>query len=823
MGRAAPALSSFNSGELSPRIEGRVDTEKYASGAKKLENFVPLIQGPATRRGGTRFIQATKDSTARSWLMKFEFSTSQAYVLEVGNGYIRFFTNGGAVQIVGAPAYNGATTYTLGNVVISGGVNYYCIATTVGNAPPNATYWYAMTGSTYEIPSPYLTADLITTDLTFQLRTINSADVIYICHPLYQQRKLTRYGPTDWRFAALQSVGGPFKEQNLTATTVVSSAASGAVTLTASAALFQAGHVGSLFYMELEDLRATPPWESFSVLVRTTGANPLNLTCRSGNKNYICTTNQAVVAAAGEIRTGTDRPTHLHGSADDGRGVAQTNGPERVGVTWSFNGLNYGAVLITGFTDTTHVTGTVVAMRSGLDAKLPAGVVSSSTTRWAFGDWSTVEGWPSHADFYRERLVFGRGQEIWMSTAADFENFNTRDDNGLVVADASIKLRLPTSQLNNLAWMRVLSPTVEALMVGTVGEEFAIKSQTENQPFGPDNVTAQPLSSIGSRNCVPVKVGNALLYVQRLGNKLRDLVYDAYGGYGGSNDQTLYAEHIPRPKLDQLAYAQDPNSVIWAVRSDGQLVAMTYSREQYANPPHGGWHRHPMTNGFVECIVTIPSSTYTQLWMIVNRTISGATKRYVELLTDEFPDTGAIADAFFVDCGLTYSGAPATVMAGLSHLEGQTVNILADGAVRPSAVVASGTITLTTAASKVQIGLPLMARLQTMRLNAGGQDGTSQGKKSRIPQAVIRLLNTVGLRYGADFDDAARPLDVMDFRAATMAIDTAIPPFTGDKEINWPGGLDGYNTNPWLCFEAAEPLPCTIIAVFPQSIVSDKG
>lgn len=781
MGRASPALTSTNAGELSPRLEGRVDTEKYQAGLKVCENFLPLIQGPATRRGGTRYIAEVKDSGDRTWLVRFEFSTEQAYILEFGDGYIRFFTNQGQVE----------------------------------SSP----------GVPYEIASPYSVADLITGDATFQLRTVESADVIYICHPSYQQRKLTRLAPTNWTIDVMQSVGGPFKPLNTTATTVQASATTGAVTLTASAPIFSADLVGSLFYLEEDDLSNIKPWESYGVLVQGTGSDPLDLRCRSGAKTYQCLTSYTVVAASGEVRTGTDRPTHVHGSAFDGRSVKVPNGPELAGVEWEFIGLTYGAVLITGYTDSTHVTGTVVAMRDGLDAILPLYVTFTSgvsTTRWAYGAWSDAEGWPTHVAFFRERLTFGRGQQVWMSTAADFENFNERDDNGLVVADAAISLTLSSPQVNDMTWMETLSPSSEALIVGTAGGEFAIKSQTESQPFGTDNVTAQPLSNIGSRNMQPVKVGTAILYVQRLGTRLRDLVYDAYGGNQGSNDQTLYAEHVPRPKLDQLAYQQDPNSIIWAVRSDGQLVAMTYSREQYANPPHGGWHRHPMINGVVECIACIPGETRNELWMIVRRTIGGVTKRYVELLEAEFADDGDIEDAFFVDSGISYSGAPATVFSGLDHLIGQTVAINADGAARPQQVVsAGGSITLEApAASTVHVGLPVRARLQTMRLNAGARDGTSQGKKSRIPRGVIRLLNTVGLRCGPEFADE---MDEIPFRTPDMDMDGAIPAFSGDKEFTWPASADGFDSSPWLCFESSEPLPCTIVAVFPQVLVEDKG
>lgn len=188
MGRASPALAAFNAGEFAPQMEGRVDNEKYAIAAHIGQNFISLKQGPATFRQGTAYVQPAKNSAAgKVWLRAFEFSETQAFVLEFGGGYVRFYTNHGPLLSTGNPAYNGATAYAVGNQVVSGGITYLCIAATTGNAPPNATFWYALTpynGSTtvaiYEIPSPYAAADLTDSLGEFTLQIQQSGDVLYI-------------------------------------------------------------------------------------------------------------------------------------------------------------------------------------------------------------------------------------------------------------------------------------------------------------------------------------------------------------------------------------------------------------------------------------------------------------------------------------------------------------------------------------------------------------------------------------------------------------------------------------------------------------------
>ena len=140
-------------------MEGRTDTEKYPVAAHIQQNMIALKQGPSTRRPGTAFVQTVKTSANRTWLRRFEFSQTQAFILEFGDKYVRFYANHGPLLTTGNPAYNNATAYVLGNQVVQAGITYYCIKATTGNAPPNATFWYPMSpynGSTtvaiYEIP-----------------------------------------------------------------------------------------------------------------------------------------------------------------------------------------------------------------------------------------------------------------------------------------------------------------------------------------------------------------------------------------------------------------------------------------------------------------------------------------------------------------------------------------------------------------------------------------------------------------------------------------------------------------------------------------------
>ncbi|CAB4122008.1 hypothetical protein UFOVP16_39 [uncultured Caudovirales phage] len=842
MPRAAPLLASFNAGELSPNMDGRPDIAKYSAGAKTLENFVPVVQGPAKRRAGTRFVAEVKDSTARTWLVRFEFNTQQAYILEFGNLYVRF--------------------YTLHGQVVSG-------------------------GSPYEIVSPYSAADLTNADGTFALRLTESNDVVYICHPNYAPRKLARYAPTDWRFSTLTPANGPFKLQNITATTVYASAQTGSsVTVTASAAIFTANMVGSLFYIGQKNILDIKTWEAGKTIV-------VGDRRRSAGCNY-----KALTAGT----TGGNKPIHTTGANYDGD----------PGVQWQYEDPGYGYGQITGFTSSTVVTINVIKA-----IPFYAVLVANASTNWAQGAWSDAEGWPTQVNFFKERLVLGRGQNVWLSVSGDYENFANKDDSGNVVADMAISLVLQSDKVNNLQWMS----SNDALLCGTAGGEFAVQSITTNLPFGPDNCTAPAVSSFGSKNTVPVKIGEVTLFIQRSGIKLRDVIYDYLSNKFVSTDQNVMADHITQGGILQIAFQQEPYSIIWAVRADGRLLGMTYSREQYQSAPYGGWHNHPISGAFaggpaqVEClsIIPAPAGDRDEVWLIVKRTINGVTKRYIEYIDYDRRPNDDPQDAFYVDAGLTldntaftitanagctltpgtgatvinttgvtftagtaifaagdvgkeiqyrywtlasdnktrvYASARAlitgytsttvvtakilqpfpslsaiaatgwrrsfTTVSGLTHLEGQTVNILGDGATYPQQVVTSGTIVLPTPACKIQVGLPQRARLQTMRLNNGSADGTTQGKTARINKAAIRLLETLGCKFGPSFDQ----LDEIDFRVVADQMDGPPGLFTGDQIVDFPSA---YNTNPWVCLETSEPQPCTIIAVMPIVSAYDRS
>jgi hypothetical protein len=825
MAKSSPIQTSFNAGEFAPEMEGRVDIAKYGSAVRRMENGIPLVQGPCRRRGGTKFVTEVKASANRTWLARFEFNTEQAYVLEFGDLYIRFFTDNGALleasqnisnitqanpgvlTYVGADPANGDWMYlsgiggmtqlngkTVKVANVNAGANTFELDEIDGTNISTLAYTAYTAGGTmarvYSVPTNYAVADLTNADGAFALQMVQSGDVIYMCHPDYPPAKLSRISATSWTWIQWNHFdGGPFDDYDPDQTTTVyASAATGAVTVTASAAIFAATDVGRLFYMEQKKANAITMWETAKVVAA--GARR-----RSDGKTYY-------TVAGGT--TGNVKPTHIAGSAYDGD----------VGVLWVFEDPGY------GWGEITAIGGGGTTATVSVESQLPdqCVLVGNATTRWTFGSWGSVPGYPSHVTFFRNRLVFSRATDrtIWFSVAGDYENFQDRDDAGIVTADMAVTVTVESDESSKIQYI----VPGEVLVIGTADGEHVCKEMTDSEPFGPSNVTINRSSKYGSRDVQPVSVGESVLFVQRSGRKLREIVYDSIKGGYQSLDMSIMAPHmVPKGKyIIQMAYQKEPHSIVWVVLSDGALRGFTFNREQYAEPPFGGWHRHTIGgSGIVESVVCVPSPTNDRddLWMIVRRTVNGNSVRYIEYMKAEYESGDDQEDSFYVDCGLTYDSTPATTISGLRHLEGKTVDVLADGATHPQRTVASGAITLQIAASVVQVGLPCPFKLATLRLEAGAQDGTAQGKTKRINRMVVRLLDTLGGSMGP----SETTVDEILFRDGSDPMDSAPDIFTGDKEMPWPGG---YEKEGYVWYVNDSPLPATIVAIMPQATTQDR-
>jgi hypothetical protein len=476
----------------------------------------------------------------------------------------------------------------------------------------------------------------------------------------------------------------------------------------------------------------------------------------------------------------------------------------------------WGYVRITGHTSPTIVTADVILSLTSTAAK----------SVWRLGLWSDTTGYPSCSTFYEDRLFFGGSSaapnRIDGSKSGDYENFQPTATDGTVAANNAVAFTFNSKTVNNIRW---LENDERAICAGTVSSEWIVRPSTLSEALSPTNISAKEATTYGSRDIAPLKVGKSVLFAQRAGRQLWELryVYEVDGF--NSDDMTEIAEHITSGGVVEMAYQQQPHSVVWAVRSDGSLLGMTYRRQ--IEGLRVGWHRHELggfsdaahtTKAKAESVAVIPSAdgTYDELWMVVQRNINGSNVRYVEYMAAFFKDTDTQADSYFVDCGASYNGTPATTISGLTHLEGESVVALADGAVTPAQVVTGGQITLSKAASKVHIGYGYNSDGQRLRDEAGSADGTALGKTRRTHRAGFFLHRSLGLKFGMSFDK----LDTLVFRKTEDLTDEPPPLFSGILSQRIEANYDFDNQ---ICFRQDQPLPSTILAVGPQLVLQDRG
>lgn len=412
--------------------------------------------------------------------------------------------------------------------------------------------------------------------------------------------------------------------------------------------------------------------------------------------------------------------------------------------------------------------------------------------------------YPAAVGYYEQRRVFAGWnlgpQSVIGSRSGTESNFNYHIP---TVADDRISFRVAAREGSPIEHV----VPVNSMMLLTPTNVFRVAASDGGALTGA-NIDAKPQAYLGANNAQPVTVGTTVLYARAFGGHVMEMSFNTtnQGSFYVTNDITLLAPHLfDGFNVVDMAYQRAPYSILWCINDQGALLGMTYVPAQAIS----AWHHHD-TDGTYESCCTISEQGEDMLYLIVKRTINGVVKRYVERKRSRAMATQA--DAFFVDCGATYSGPPATSISGLNWLEGKTVSILGDGAVMPPQVVTGGTVNLQAEASKVQIGLPITADFQTLPLVAALPDA-GQGHKKSLNNAFLRVKDTSGLYVGASFDD------LVPFPLRTTE-SYGVPPtwMQGQQSIvpNNQWGDDGQ-----VCVRQVDPLPATIISLTLEVSIGD--
>lgn len=740
MAKTRPLWTNFSKGELSPLLEAANDLAAYFEGGSTIENFRLLRQGGITRRAGTRMIAEARYSNKDAILVPFEFSVDDTYILELGDGYFRVYKNKAQV--------------------LSGGV------------PLTVT-------------APYAEADVRTVHYT------QSADVLFCFHGSYQQRKIGRVSDTNWTVRPQAANPPPSYEKDTDISGGVATLTLGAISgtgviVTASASSFLpaddgrqiisgAGRAIITTYTSatqvtvdiLDEFSSVGPIPSGEWFVRLSPQTTLDPTKRAPVGSTV-----TCVAGANAFRT-----------EDVGKYIV----------------IYGGLIKITSRTSATTVVGTILSIMSETADANPAAAPAGAWTLEE-ASWSDELGWPRTGEFYQGRLyqagTVSLPTAIWGSASDDYDNYAYG-----VVFDAAVEYIMASRKLNRIEWLA----DNDSLMVGTSGSEHrATGSGNDNSLIGGDTLPlVRRVSSQGSMSVQPVVSNKQVVFADRSKRKLYSLQWELNQDGFDSDELTLMAEHITESgiRLGPMAFQQRLDPRLHVVREDGQLITMTFFLKERVI----GFTRY-VTDGTFESVAVVPNASggNDQVWVLVKRTINGVVKRFVEMLEDDHEDISTRAwSSLQTDCATVYSGA-ATLNIPAAHLEGETVDVIADGEYIGQKVVAGGVVTLDETASEVEVGLHYGSTATTMRPAVKGEN------LEGIPRSWDKLSVRVHRTKGGIIN--GKP---MLYAPGTLGVNAL---FTGDVKVTG----QGWDTDGRVTIAQDQPYPMTILALYGSLSFGDK-
>jgi hypothetical protein len=775
--------SSFNSGEISPLLDARVDSEKYAFSCRRLENFIPKIYGGAFRRPGTMLVGSGGDESHSIRLAQFIVSARDRYILEFGEGYLKIWNSDGSPFI--------------------DKIN-----------PPYISAFVAET--------PYAANELL------EVQFAQIGNIAYFTHPDHPPQRLVRsanptinsniftWSEVSWLFPCFRDINpGPI--------TATPAATSGATTIEFSSAdpflmaspwLYNGARImlsqrRASSHVKI-DLTATTNSSSIVILgdfsLFTYGSYTGTLSVQEKDKNgdwqttrsFQATSDRQIVYTSFTDQATEVRLSYAHTSGTGATAYLEAADSRRVG---------YARIVDTGqglpgkptsgimFDPFPAVTVSVV-VEEAFDS-------TAETTEWALESWAPYSGYPRSVAFHEQRLWFGgtklEPSTFWASQTNDFENFRR----GAFDSD-SLAFTLAAQEGSEI--QSLLSH--EALVLFTQSEEWTATTSQQTS-ITPSNIFVRRQSRFGSAHRQSFVANNNIVFLQRGARKLRDFRYTPLGAEGQSTDLTLLAEHISMTGIRQIAFAQQPDPVIWCVLNGGDLIGLTYESDQNVI----AWSRHVTSGQFESVAVLYGESGPDEVWVSVRR----GDRRLIERLDPDAHqklEQGSVDSMVYVDSALVMtSPSPQADWQGFTHLEGMQVSILADGAAEPIQVVSGGRITLGRPAQTVVVGLPYVSLLQPSKIEIGMRDGTAQGRSFLCKRASLNLWKTFGLEYSNGPDTPEGAWYPATQRPMNTALGEPSPLFTGMIDVN---NLGGHGDSVDFTVRQTLPLPANILAMIPK-------
>lgn len=743
---------SFAGGEIAPLMFGRLDLTKFQTGLAKCLNFMVTPQGPVENRAGFEYVLKTKDDAAV--LIPFSYNAEQSFALEFGDEYVRFHTNG-TTLLEDAKAITSISQAAPAVVEIVGhgfDDGEWVYLGTVGGMTSLTGRWAIVqdsTANTFAITD--LFGNAIDTSAMSAYTSGGTASRVYEIETPYLAADLL-----DLHYV-----------QSADVLTIV----------------HQDYQVG-----ELRRLGATN-WTLTTVSFVPTIATPAVPTGGGSGASGTPSDNLYVTTAIAD------------GTLEESLASPAVTVSRDLTVVGQYNAITPAAV-----------TG---AVRYNIYKQSSGGVYgyAGQSTGAAFRDYNITPDTlitpplafdpfaaenPRAVSYSGQRRVFGGGglkpQSIQMTRPGTESNMTysipTQDNDAIVMRIVAREAHI----------VRHLVPLGDLLALTSGGAWKITGAQGVLTPAG---VGADPQSYVGASNVQPVTTSESVLYAPARGSHVRELSYKWESQRYFAADVAVLAPHLFDYKsVLQLTYSSTPHQTLWAVRSDGVLLGMTHQPEHEVK----AWHQHD-TQGLFKSVCAVPEGDEDGVYAAIERTVGGRAVRYIERLHSR--QFAALEDAFFVDSGLTYRGAPTDTITGLRHLEGKSVVALADGGVEPAQVVTDGTITLTEAASVVHVGLSYNADFQTVPVSLEATAALGQGLNKNINGWSMRVYRSSGVKSGPTFGK------LMEYPQRTQADAYGTPPGMVTDVINMKLA-PSWQEDGSICVRQAAPLPLTILSLAPE-------
>lgn len=711
------AQRSFSSGEISPSLYARVDLTKYATGLRTAKNGIILRYGGFSNRAGTEFVCETGLNGKTIRKIPFIFNASQTYVLEFGEGYMRVIKAGvlqtltaqnitsitsadPAVVTIAGHGYSSGDEVALASIGGMTELNGRNFKITVLNADTfslqyleggdvDSTAFTAYTsGGTaakvYEITTPFQESELST------LYYVQSADVISLAHPNYPPYDLSRTGDTTWSLDQVDF------SPNTTQPTSVSASAGGAGSNTfrykVTAVNAETGEE-SLPGTGTASMTITAITSADPAVVTSTAhglsdgeevyiSGVVGMTELNGRIFYVAN----VTANTFELENedSTNYTTYASGGTAlrafvklTSAATPSTSAPNVISWTKVAEAVEYNV-----FKETNGVYGQIGIATGTSFSDINITANTSYTPPSSRNPFIGAGNYPSTVTYIQQRRAYAapdsNPEDIHLSRTGDFTNFTKSQP---LQDDDAITFNMAGRQVNKVKHMVDLG----RLVVLTSGGEWSVAGN-EAGVITPTSINTKQYSYNGSGDLSPIIIDGAAIYQQARGSIIRDLGYDfTVDGYTG-NDLTIFNAHLfDKYTLVDWAYQQIPHSILWAVRSDGVLLGMTFVRNQNVM----AWHRHDL-GGSVENVCVVPEGNEDVLYVTVKRTINGVERRYIEKMTSR--QIVDIVDMTLLDSHLSYDGrntaaTTMTLSGGTDWIYTETLTLTASASFFTSADV----------------------------------------------------------------------------------------------------------------------------------------